>query len=166
VVYSGNIERMDFGDENDTKGFCLVNVEREATTWEFVELDATKFVTVDCDVSHSDNPTSDVHEATKKYDVENAIVRIRVRVSALGCAALFENDVRQQLNLRGAKGVHFLKQRDDAGIRCRVGTKISAMTPEDLLRAFFGHAGKLDAEVDELMTEAKYLMSDDYISEA
>ena len=36
VVYAGSLERVDFGEEKQPKGFCWVEVQRGATTWRYV----------------------------------------------------------------------------------------------------------------------------------
>src|ERR671919_1661229 len=46
VVYPGSIERIDFGEEGETKGFCMVDVERGRAAYEFVPLPARPFVTL------------------------------------------------------------------------------------------------------------------------
>jgi exonuclease SbcD len=51
VVYPGSIERVDFGEEREDKGFCWVNVERGLATYEFVRLPARPFVTLRLDCS-------------------------------------------------------------------------------------------------------------------
>ncbi|GAJ20095.1 unnamed protein product, partial [marine sediment metagenome] len=44
VVYPGSIERINFGEEKDDKGICLVNIEKGNTSYEFIPLPARKFV--------------------------------------------------------------------------------------------------------------------------
>ncbi len=49
VVYPGSIERVDFGEEQEPKGFCWVDIERGRATYEFVRLPARPFVTLRLD---------------------------------------------------------------------------------------------------------------------
>ena len=49
VLYSGSIERIDFGEEHEPKGFIVVEIGDGPTTWEFVrgyQRQARPFVTV------------------------------------------------------------------------------------------------------------------------
>ncbi|HEY8369748.1 MAG TPA: exonuclease SbcCD subunit D [Thermodesulfobacteriota bacterium] len=50
VVYPGSIERIDFGEEREDKGFCMVEVERGHASYEFVKLPARPFVTLRLDL--------------------------------------------------------------------------------------------------------------------
>lgn len=44
MVYSGSIERIDFGEWREPKGFVLAEVERgKPTPWRFVELETRPF---------------------------------------------------------------------------------------------------------------------------
>jgi len=50
VVYSGSLERIDFGEESDEKGFCWVELARGSTAWRFVPTTCRPFVTLRVDV--------------------------------------------------------------------------------------------------------------------
>ena len=51
AVYSGSLQRVDFSEENDTKGFCVVELDPDKpqghrASWEFVPRDSRPFVTI------------------------------------------------------------------------------------------------------------------------
>ena len=86
VVYSGSVDRIDFGEEDDDKGCCLVTIEQKAegrsTTYEFVRTPARRFVTVDVDADEDQpDPTEAVLEALSDASIADAIVRIIYGVS-------------------------------------------------------------------------------------
>ncbi|MFN8530696.1 MAG: exonuclease SbcCD subunit D [Anaerolineae bacterium] len=76
VVYSGSLERIDFGEEADPKGFCWVELARHATTWRHVQNKARPFVTLRIDARTSINPTQDVIDEINGYDLHDAIVQV------------------------------------------------------------------------------------------
>ena len=79
LVYPGSLERINFGEEGEAKGFCLVRLEREGGGWkadyEFSEVPARSFVTVDVDVGDSD-PTDAIVDALRERELEGAVVRV------------------------------------------------------------------------------------------
>jgi exonuclease SbcD len=78
VVYAGSLERIDFGEENQPKGFCWVELARRATDWEFVPVQARRFVTIRVDLRETEHndPTQMVLEAIARHDIEDAVVRL------------------------------------------------------------------------------------------
>jgi exonuclease SbcD len=76
VVYPGSIERINFGEEKDDKGVCLVNIERGKTSYEFIPLPARKFVTIDVVISEEQDPTDVLVGEIEKYDLSEAVVRV------------------------------------------------------------------------------------------
>ncbi len=98
VVYSGSLERIDFGEEREPKGFCWVEVLRGATTWTFVPVKARRFVTVEVDATRDgDEPTDAVLRAVERHDIADAVVRVRVAMLP-GQEAMFRaRDVEKAL---------------------------------------------------------------------
>lgn len=80
VIYSGSIERIDFGEENEEKGFVLVELEKGETTYEFIPVPARKFVTIKVDADVND-PTGEIIRMIKNYDVKDAVVRLIYRAA-------------------------------------------------------------------------------------
>ncbi|GAI97009.1 unnamed protein product, partial [marine sediment metagenome] len=58
VVYPGSIERINFGEEKEDKGFCLVNIEGGKTSYEFIPVPARKFITIDIEIPTGQDPTN------------------------------------------------------------------------------------------------------------
>jgi DNA repair protein SbcD/Mre11 len=66
VIYSGSIERVDFGEENEPKGFVVAELSGEPTTWRFLRRyrkEARPFLTIRADVRNEADPTSAVVQA-------------------------------------------------------------------------------------------------------
>jgi len=82
VVYSGSIERINFGEEKDDKGVCLVNIEKGQTSYEFIPLPARKFVTIEVNISEEQEPTNALIREIEKYDLSEAVVRVFYTMSA------------------------------------------------------------------------------------
>ena len=81
LVYSGSIERVDFGERKEPKGFCLVRAERHTTQYEFIEVPTRRFIQIDITLDeHNVNHTEQVLEALKKHTLKNAVIKIVYQV--------------------------------------------------------------------------------------
>ncbi|GAI72228.1 unnamed protein product, partial [marine sediment metagenome] len=58
VVYPGSIERINFGEEKEDKGFCLVNIGKGKTSYEFIPVPARRFITIDSVIPQGEDPTN------------------------------------------------------------------------------------------------------------
>jgi exonuclease SbcD len=133
VVYSGSLQRVDFSEEGDEKGFCVVDLDQTApqgqrmTNFEFHKLDARIFVTVDVSVEPQDvDPTTTVVRAINRKEIADAVVRVRISLAAESDAHLRETEIRKAL-----EPAHFIASisREIVGSR---RTRISPTEGEDL----------------------------------
>jgi exonuclease SbcD len=76
VVYPGSIERVDFGEEKEDKGYILLEVESGKVEWEFCTLPARPFITIEMDVSQQEDPLEAVLNAIAKRAIEDKVVRL------------------------------------------------------------------------------------------
>lgn len=76
VVYPGSIERVDFSEEKEEKGYVLIDIAHKQVHWEFCPLPARPFVTIEVDITASTNPESDLLQAIAKHKIEDAVVRV------------------------------------------------------------------------------------------
>lgn len=99
VVYAGSIDRVDFGEENEDKGWVYVEIpEKGKAEWEFRKVSARPFLTIEATVE-SDNATEDVVRAILRHAerLENAVVRLRIDVPPERLGELRDDEIRAQL---------------------------------------------------------------------
>jgi exonuclease SbcD len=80
VVYPGSIERVDFSEEKEEKGFVLVQLEQGNTTFEFCPLPVRAFRTIEVDVSGVEVPQEHLLQALPSDLIQDAVVRLVYRL--------------------------------------------------------------------------------------
>jgi exonuclease SbcD len=76
VIYPGSIERVDFGEEREDKGYIFLEVESGKAEWEFCVLPARPFITIEIDISQAEDPLKAVLEAIAQHDISEKVVRL------------------------------------------------------------------------------------------
>ena len=135
VIYSGSIERIDFGEEREDKGFVVAEVERGRASYQFVKTDARSFVTIEVDVQ-SDDPTAEILEAIAARGLEDAVVRIIIHTTAEKEPLINEGEIRRAL--AGAFHIAAIVKDVERKVRLRLGDQpIEEMTPHQMLERYF-----------------------------
>lgn len=76
IIYPGSIERVDFSEEKEDKGFVIVELERGCAKWDFCPLPVRTFRTIEVDISNATDPQTALLKAIKKKDIKDAVVRL------------------------------------------------------------------------------------------
>jgi exonuclease SbcD len=96
VVYAGSIERIDFGEEREEKGFVWAQVDKGHATYEFIPVPARRFVTL-----HLDARTGDLlqllDQELARRDIKDAVVRVVITVPEEHSDVVDERLLRQRL---------------------------------------------------------------------
>jgi exonuclease SbcD len=82
VVYPGSIERVDFSEEKEEKGFMLVDIDLPQTRIEFCPLPVRRFRTIRTDLSKQKDPQAKLLQIIQAEDIQDAVVRLIYQVEA------------------------------------------------------------------------------------
>jgi len=143
VVYSGSLERLDFSEAEDDKGFYLVEIEPDQGTgkrqvsFDFHPVEGRRFLTIAVNIEPQDvDPTLTVLRAIseQKDEVTEAIVRLNISLPVEIEGQLRDSDIRNAV-----KEAHYSTIAKDikreARLRLGVGTA-EELTPLDALEAY------------------------------
>jgi DNA repair protein SbcD/Mre11 len=99
IVYAGSIDRVDFGEQDEPKGWVYIEIpEKGRAEWDFRPVAARRFVTIDARVE-GENATEDVVRAIARHAdrLTDAVVRLRIDVAPERACELREPEIRDQL---------------------------------------------------------------------
>lgn len=137
VVYSGSLERIDFGEENDRKGYVLAEVSRGRAQWTFHEVACRPFVTLRVDVRRAGDPTQVVLESIHRHDLTDAVVRVIIAADPETDLLLNERAIHDVLlKEAGANHVAVIQRDVERPERMRLGTSPEGLTPLELLERY------------------------------
>lgn len=137
VVYPGSIERVDFGEVNEDKGFVIAQIEKGQTTYEWRKLPIRKFI--DRSVTLVDE--TEVNEKLiaampTQEQLKDAIIRLKVTYPAD-----YEVLIDEQRLFNHAKEAFEFKLHknpvSEARSRLADGQETSAMSPWELLDLYW-----------------------------
>ena len=135
IVYCGSLERIDFGEEKEAKGFVVAEVQRGTTAWEFHPVAARPFVTIRADVRDQAEPLAVLLEAIVGHDVVDAVVRVIVQARSEQEGLLRDADIRQALE--EAYYVASISKEIERTYRQRLGGESpEELTPAELLERY------------------------------
>ena len=159
VVYAGSLERLDFGEAEDEKGFYLVEIEPDGeasnrkVTFDFHPLEGRRFVTVSAKIEPDDiEPTSFVLKAIAKQQdaVKDAIVRLQLSLPSELEGQIRDSDIREAL-----KEAHYFaiakEIRRETRVRLGEGAA-EEITPAQALKAYL-ESKKVSAERAKVLQE-------------
>ncbi len=167
VVYAGSLERVDFGEENDEKGFYIVDIEPDPATgkrrvsFKFHPVNTRRFLTINIALEPDDlDPTVTMLRAISEQEekVRDAVVRLNVTLPSELEGQLRDNDLRNVLK----EAHYFTIARDiQRETRLRLGNRTAEdITPLEALKAWM-ESQKMPPERQEILLEYGEKLMDD-----
>jgi len=157
LVYAGSIDRIDFGERHDTKGCCLVTIQRKgAVTHRFIPTPIRPFFQIDVSLKPNSDQTEQILAQIHATELHNAVVKIVYHVSP---------EVHDKVNLNviqeACASAHFLAGiipiRPTPHARRRVSVH-QDMHYTQLLQTYFTAKPELAPHQERLMQKAAELI--------
>jgi len=159
IVYSGSLERIDFGEEKDSKGFCWVELEREKTVWKFVQVDARPFLTIRVDVRDHEEPTTAILSSISAHDIKGVVVRLMINIKSQNVQLLRHNDIVAALSDAYSYSINKDVEHES---RTRIGgVAAETLSAEELLEHYLVDKGYMPERIKTLLTAANNIFQND-----
>ena len=140
IVYAGSPERVDFGEERETKGYVLVDLERTETgdwraSWTFEPLPTRPFLTLKIE-PRTEDPMDEIQHFVERREAEiqGSIVRMSVKIAPEREDQVRVDEIRRWLQQAGAAWVTRVARDVESLVRPRVDIREDeALNPETML---------------------------------
>ncbi len=162
MLYPGSLERVDFGEEEETKGFVIADVHLQGASFQFIPIAARPFCTLRIDVSHL--PPQDpqlqqqIHDLIQQSPIEDAVVRLIYRLRPEQLQELDENLLHTQL-----APAHFYTVTPEVTSppRARLpGLDPDTLEPLQALEQYLQTRPELESLQADLLTTARQVLED------
>lgn len=160
IVYSGSIERIDFGERKEPKGFCLVSIAKKgAATYKFIETPMRPFIQIDVKLSSATSQTQQMLDAIAKHTIKDAVVKIVYYVPEnekdLVDLKVVQNACSSAMYIVGIIPIRPITERTR-----RIGTNQASLSMEALLLNFFSEKKDVAEKSKLLVSKAMELLEE------
>lgn len=162
IVYPGSIERVDFSEEKEDKGFVLVELSRGSTQFEFCPLPVRPFRTIEVKLSNAEDPQAKLLQKLQPELIRDAVVRLIYHIRSDQLDQIDTPALHHALSLAHSYTIHPELVSQLARPRLPelgVGTSIA---PLEALQAYLANREDLrDIEADMLAAAQSLLTRDE-----
>src|SRR5258707_7561217 len=149
------MERMDFGEEEEPKGLCWVELERGNTSWQFISVKARPFITLRIDVRHAADPTQKVIDIISHKNLDDAVIRLIIQADIETENRLRDAAIQNALREARVSAIAGVQKDVERPTRTPLGASPEGLTTLELLEHFF-NSKDVDAErIQVLMAHAE-----------
>ncbi|WP_375513259.1 exonuclease subunit SbcD [uncultured Nostoc sp.] len=161
VIYPGSIERVDFSEEKEDKGYVMIELERGRAEWEFCPLTVRTFRTIEVDVSKADDPQAVLMKAIAKYDIQDAVVRLIYKLRSEQMDLIDSSSLHTALSPAHTYTIQAELLSQLARPRIPELTASSSIDPMEALKTYLNNREDLKDIAASMLDAAQKLLADD-----
>lgn len=154
AVYPGSIERVDYGEWKEKKGFIIAEVENRHTEYSFRELHTRPMYNIQFDAEKAETLQQDLLDMLPSPEkIKDAMIRLTVTYPHAFESMINERELRKRAE--GALDFQF-RRKPVYETRMRIqSSNISSLTPRDLLAAYCQTVNTSESETEALCSLAE-----------
>jgi DNA repair protein SbcD/Mre11 len=161
VIYPGSIERVDFSEEKEDKGYVMLELERGSAEWEFCPLTVRTFRTIEVDISKADDPQAVLMKAIAKYDIQDAVVRLIYKLRSEQMDLIDSSSLHTALSPAHTYTIQAELVSQLARPRIPELTASSSIDPMEALKTYLNNREDLKDIAASMLDAAQKLLADD-----
>ena len=161
IIYAGSIERVDFSEEKEDKGYIYLEVTKGQVNWKFNSLPSRNFYSININVSEESDPQFTILTAIQKKSIKNSVVRLIYKIRS------------EQLELINTREIYeALEESHSYTIRPELVSQLSRsrlpelgvgnnLDPISALQAYLDNKEDLKEIVQDMLETARFLLDND-----
>ncbi|WP_066382769.1 MULTISPECIES: exonuclease subunit SbcD [unclassified Anabaena] len=164
VIYPGSIERVDFSEEKEDKGYVMVELERGSAEWEFCPLPVRTFRTIEVDVSKAEDPQGSLIKAIAQHDLQDAVVRLIYKLRSEQIDLIDNTALHSTLSSAHVYTIQAELVSQLARPRIPELSASSSIDPMTALKTYLQNREDLKDIAESMLVAAEKLLVDDGVS--
>ncbi len=161
AIYPGSIERVDFSEEKEEKGYILVEVEKGKASAEFCTLPARVFKTLDVDLTKTEEPLAALLGAIAHEDISEKVVRLFYHIRADQVDDMDNTALSEALAAAHSYSIQSRLVSQLSRPRLPELGVDSSLSPMSALQSYLDNRGDLDAIAADILEAAQGLLNQD-----
>jgi exonuclease SbcD len=159
VVYPGSIERVDFSEEKEEKGYVLVEVEKGQAKVEFCPLSVRAFKTIKVNLTQAENPQAQLIHTLEKSSIKDAVVRLIYQIRSEQLDRIDSQHLHERLELAHSYTIQPELVSPVSRTRLPELGKGQEIDPLSALQAYLDNREDLQELVPQMLEAAQELLS-------
>jgi len=162
MVYCGSVDRVDFGEEKEDKGFCLVKIQLEKnnqTSFQFEKLPSRKFINIEININPEDaDPTLTAVKEINKYQIKDAVVKVLINLTHEQFNQIVQSEIEKALSTAAFIASISKEARKEKINKMLYSDEIASLTPMQWVEKYLEL--KKDKKKEEVLDTAKKMFEE------
>ncbi|MDJ0734394.1 MAG: exonuclease SbcCD subunit D [Nostocaceae cyanobacterium] len=161
IIYPGSIERVDFSEEKEDKGYVMIELEKGKVKWEFCTLSVRSFRTIEVDVSKAEDPQAAIIKAIAKHNIEDVVVRLIYKLRSEQLDLIDNAELHSALTSAHNYTIQAELISQLARPRIPELSACNSIDPMEALKTYLNNREDLQEIAESMLEAAQKLLGDD-----